>query len=111
MGVAAGVLFTQVNNHAQMSHKAGMKRFGDRALAAMISKYEQLDEGVMPGKTVFGCIDPKNITMEERKRAIEAVNLIKRKDLVRTKGELVQTEVNKKDIRNTEKEYLLQQYP
>ena len=74
MSVAANVLFTQVNEHAQMSYKAGVKRFGDRALAAMISEYEQLNEGVMPGKPVFGCIDPKDITMEERKRALEAVN-------------------------------------
>ena len=65
--------------YAQMSAKAGIKRFGDRALAAMISEYKQLNTGAMPGKPVFGCIDPKNITMEERKRALEAVNLIKKK--------------------------------
>ena len=86
MSVAANVLFTQVLEHAQMSAKAGIKRFGDRALAAMISEYKQLNTGAMPGKPVFGCIDPKNITMGERKRALEAVNLIKKKRCGKLKG-------------------------
>ena len=98
MSVTANVLFTQVNGHAQLSYKAGVKKNGDRALAVIISEYEQLNEGVIPGKLVFGCIDPKDITMEERKRALEAVNSIKRRDLVRSKGEVVQMEVSKKDF-------------
>jgi len=86
MSVAANVLFTQVSEHAQMSAKAGMKRFGDRALAAMISEYKQLNTGAVPGKPVFGCIDPKDITMEEKKRALETVNLIKKKRCGNVKG-------------------------
>ena len=37
MSVTANVLFTQVSKRVQMSAKASVKRFGDRALAAMMS--------------------------------------------------------------------------
>ena len=86
MSIAANVLFIQVSEHAQMSAKAGIKRFGDRALAAIINEYKQLNTGTVPGKLVFGCIDPKDITMEEKKRALEAVNLIKKKRCGKLKG-------------------------
>ena len=62
-----------------MSAKAGIKKFGDRAIAAMLSEYRQLNNGPMPGKPVFGCINPDDLTSEEKKRALEAVNLIKKK--------------------------------
>ena len=39
MSVAASFLFAQVTEHARMSAKAGIKRFGDRAVAAMLSEY------------------------------------------------------------------------
>ncbi len=50
-----------------MTAKAGIKKFGDRAVAAMLSEYKQLNTGPMPGKPVFGCIDPTTITTEERR--------------------------------------------
>ena len=86
MGVAANYLFTQVNEHAQMSAKAGIKKFGDRAVAAMLSEYKQLNTGAMPGKPVFGTIDPATLTNEEKRRALEAVNLIKKKRCGKIKG-------------------------
>ena len=36
MSVATNYLFAQVTEHAQMSAKAGIKCFGDRAVAAML---------------------------------------------------------------------------
>ena len=39
MGVAANYLFAQVTEHTQMSAKAGIKKFGDRAVTAMLSEY------------------------------------------------------------------------
>lgn len=39
MNVAANYLFVQVSEHAQMSAKAGIKKFGDKAIASMLSKY------------------------------------------------------------------------
>ena len=59
VSVASHYLFMQVTEHAQMSAKAGIKKFGDRAIAAIISEYKQLNSGAVPGKPVFGCIDPK----------------------------------------------------
>ena len=86
MNVAANYLFAQVTEHAQMSAKAGIKKFGDRAVAAMLNEYKQLNEGPVPGKPVFGCIDPNTITWDEKRRALEAVNLIKKKRCGRIKG-------------------------
>ena len=86
MSVAANYLFTQVNEHSQMSAKAGIKKFGDRAVAAMFSEYKQLNNGVVTGKPVFGTIDPNILTNEEKGRALEAVNLIKKKRCGKIKG-------------------------
>ena len=86
MSIAANYLFTQVNDHAQMSAKAGIKKVGDRAVAALLSAYKQLNTGVMPGKPVFGTIDPATLTNEEKRRALEAVNLIKMKRSGEIKG-------------------------
>ena len=86
MSVAANVLFVQVNEHAQMSAKAGIKKFGDRAIAAMLSEYKQLNTGVLPGKPVFGYISPDSITFEEKRGALDAVNLIKKKRSGKIKG-------------------------
>jgi len=41
-----GVSFTQ------MSAKRGIKKFGERAVAAMIKEFKQIHEGPMPGKPV-----------------------------------------------------------
>jgi len=86
MSVAANYLFAQVNKHAQMSAKVGIKKFGDRAVAAMLSEYKQLTKRAMPGKPVFGTIDPTTLTTEEKRRALEAVNLIKNKRCRKIKG-------------------------
>ena len=69
-----------------MLAKAGIKKFGDRAVAAMFSEYKQLNSGPMPGKPVFGSIRPKTISIEEKKKALEAVNLIKKKRCGKMKG-------------------------
>ena len=86
MSVAANYLFAQVNEHAQMSAKAGIKKFGDKAVAAMLSEYKQLNTGAMPGRPVFGTIDPTTLSNEEKRRALEAVNLIKKKRCGKIKG-------------------------
>ena len=86
MSVAANYLFAQVNEHTQMSAKAGIKKFGDKAIAAMLSEYKQLNTGAMPGKPVFGTINPNTLTREEKRRALEAVNLIKKKRCGKIKG-------------------------
>ena len=59
-------MFTrQVKKHTQMSAKAGIKKLGYKAVAAMLKEYKQLNARVMPGKPVFGIIDPATLTAEE----------------------------------------------
>ena len=43
MNITCNVIFTQ------MSAKAGFKKFGEAAVAAMIKKLTQLDKGAVPG--------------------------------------------------------------
>ena len=64
---------------AQMSAKKGIKQFGDRAIAAMVKEFTQLDQGAFPGKPVVSPVDIDSITPQEMKMAMEAVSLIKEK--------------------------------
>ena len=63
ISVAANYSFAQVNEHAQMLAKAGIKQFGDQAIAAMLSEYKKLNMGFIPDKPVFGCVNPNNISL------------------------------------------------
>ena len=69
------VMFTQ------MSARWGMKLFKERAVAAMIKELTQLDKGAMDGKPVVIPTDPKLLTPEHKKLALEAVHLIKEKEM------------------------------
>ena len=71
---------------AQMSGKKGIKEFGDRAVAALIKEFEQLDQGAFPGKPVVSLISYESITPEEHKMAMETVTLIKEKRNGKLKG-------------------------
>jgi len=53
MNVAANYLFTQEAEHAQMSAKAGIKKFGDKVITAMLNEYIQLNIRPVPGKSVL----------------------------------------------------------
>ena len=71
---------------AQMNARKGFKRFGQRAVAAMLKEFEQLDRGAFPGKPVVEPVAYSTITPEEMKLAMEAVNLIKEKKGGTVKG-------------------------
>jgi hypothetical protein len=77
--IAVDACFAQVARYSQMTAKTGIKHFGERAIAAMFKEFKQLNEGAVPGKPVFGKQDATELTYEEKKRALEAVNLIKEK--------------------------------
>ena len=64
---------------AQMSARKGIREFGERAVAAMVKEFRQLDQGAFPGKPVVEPIDPSTLTAQEIKEALEAVSLIKEK--------------------------------
>ena len=70
----------------QMSANEGIRKFGQRAVSAMIKELKQLDEGAMPGKPAVAPIDPDLLSKEEKSRALDAVNLIKQKRNGNIKG-------------------------
>ena len=53
------VMFTQ------MSAYEGLKIFKERALAALVKEFKQLDEGVFPGKPVVAPRNKKDLTNKE----------------------------------------------
>jgi len=63
--IACNVMLTQ------MSAKEGIKRFGERAIVAMIKEYEQMDKAPMPGKPVFCPVSYESLTKEEIMKAME----------------------------------------
>ena len=71
------------NNYKQMSFNKGQKLFGERAVAAMIKEYKQMDD-----KSVLGGFDPHTLTMDQKKKALKAVNLIKQKCDGKVKGRM-----------------------
>ena len=64
-------MFTKI--HA----KAGIKKFGMKAVAAMVKGYRQIDKGPMERKLVVTPINPDTLSYKEKMEALEVVNLIK----------------------------------
>ena len=63
----------------QIPAKAGFRKYGQEAVAAMIKEFKQLNSGAAPGKPVVVPVDATSLTPIEKKKALPAVNLIKRK--------------------------------
>ena len=80
---AVNVIFSQLEDDEQkfkdMPASKGMRLFGERAVAACLKEFTQLSEGVTPGKPVIEPVNVSSVSAEERKQALEAVNLIKMK--------------------------------
>jgi hypothetical protein len=72
---AVGVCFNQ------MTASKGIKLHGSKAVAAMFKEYKQLDD-----LEVLGRLTPENLTHEQKRNALRAVNLIKIKRDGRVKG-------------------------
>ena len=62
-----------------MPAKKGIQKFGQAAIAAMIKEFSQFNDGVMPGNPVVEPVDPTSLTPDDIAKALEAVNLIKKK--------------------------------
>jgi hypothetical protein len=73
--IAVNVMFTQ------MTATNGMKIFGEKAVTAMFKEYNQLNDMM-----VFGRIDPDELTVQHKRDALRAVNLINEKRCGRVKG-------------------------
>ena len=74
------------NMFTQMSAKAGIKNFGEEAIAAMFTEFKQLNDGAMPGSPVFGSVESNLLSIKEKRSTLEAVNLIKKKRCGKIKG-------------------------
>ena len=61
------------NNFTQMSFNRGQKLFGERAVAAVVKEYKQMED-----MSVLMAIDPDALTKEQKQKALRAVNLIKK---------------------------------
>ena len=70
----------------QMSAQQGIKKHGERAIAAIFKELKQLNDGVMPGKPVIAPIPFEELTEENKRQALGAVNLIKEKRCGKLKG-------------------------
>ena len=63
----------------QMSANASINKSGEKAVAAMVKEYRQIDKGPMEGSPVTPPVDPNALYYKERRKALEAVNLVKEK--------------------------------
>ena len=70
----------------QISANRGIKLFGERALAAIFKELKQLNDGVLPGNPVIVPIDIESLTDKDKRKSLEAVNLIKVKKCGMIKG-------------------------
>ena len=61
----------------QIHAKKVINLFCESIIVTMIKEFKQLDEGAMPGNPVFIPLNPAELTYEERRQALEAVNRIK----------------------------------
>lgn len=68
----------------QMSAVKGIRIFGERELEAMVAEYEQLNT-----LEVFTPVDATKLTWEQKKQALNALDLIKLKRSGKVKGRTV----------------------
>jgi hypothetical protein len=87
--LAVGLVFNQ------MSAKAGVKRFGDKAVEAIVKECKQLDD-----KKVFKPRHIKDLTELERKRALRSITLVKEKKCGTIKGRTVADGRDQRDYVN-----------
>ena len=70
----------------QVSAYKGIKEYGERAITAMTKELIQLDEGAVKNKPVIEAIDYNTLTDGDKKKALDAVNIIELKRDGRLKG-------------------------
>ena len=70
----------------QFSAYKGIKEYGERAIAAMTKELMQLDRGAVKDKPVIEAISHDILTDEDKRKALDAVNIIELKRDGRLKG-------------------------
>ena len=71
---------------AQIPATKGFELFGEQVVAAMIKELKQLEHGPMPGKRVIGEINPDDLTSEQKRGVLNAINLINKNRYGTQKG-------------------------
>ena len=94
-----------------MSAKKGFKKHGMKAIDAIFREFKKNNGGVMPGKPGIAAVNPDGISQEAKNRALEAVNLIKEKGMVRSKDVPAPMVPNNGNMLKTETIFLHQQPP
>ena len=77
---ALGVMFTQ------MSANRGIKLFCEKTVAVIFKQLKQLNDGVLPSNPVIVPIAIESLTEEDKRKSLEAVNLIEVKRCGKIKG-------------------------
>ena len=70
--------------HKQMTAKAGIKKFREAAVRALVVEFEQLDR-----LNAFKLVDPNILNNDQKLRALRAIDLIKLKRYEKIKGRTV----------------------
>jgi hypothetical protein len=68
----------------QMTAKAGIKRYGQAAVAALMQEFAQLEN-----LDVYEAVDSRLLTRKQRRAALRAINLMKQKRDGKLKGRTV----------------------
>ena len=61
----------------QISASRGINLFGEEAVAAIFKELQQLNDGALPGNPVVVSIHIESLTEKDKRKSLEAVNLIK----------------------------------
>ena len=70
----------------RMNAKKIIILLGERFIAAMFKEYNKLDDGNMPVKPVVSSFNTDGLNPLDRKKTLEAVNLIKEKRCGKIRG-------------------------
>jgi len=65
-----------------MSASKGFKEYDERAVIAMMKELIQLDKGAVQKKSVIKAISYETLTDDDKRKALDAVNIIERKETV-----------------------------
>jgi hypothetical protein len=79
-----GVTMTQMasaDRYAQVSVKEGIKRYGHKAIEAIMTEYAQLDD-----RTIFDPMHTSKLSLKECKDALNLITMVKEKQCSKIKG-------------------------
>ena len=79
-----GIMMAQLEQRPMVNAKEGIKRYGEKAINAILSEYGQIDD-----MKTFEPIDVKKMTHDEKKKALNLLTMVKKKRDGRLKGRAV----------------------